>query len=387
MLRKSITKLFQRYSTKKVRIPKKLFSKTSKSDSRKWNKEFSKDPFVKKARSLDYRSRASFKLLEIETRYKLISKAKKILELGCFPGGWAQILQEHASKGSKILGVDLLATQKIPEKKGVNLKMIEGDIFKSKTLAKISEYFNGEPVNLVVCDVSPHFMGDLDTDHQSIVEMNLQVLNVSEKILATGGNLIIKTLNGTDEKKIFDLFQVNFKDVKRMKPSASRAKSAELYYIGLGYKLTDFWRKVGELKPEEKNMETIMELLPESVRLTPEEFKRAKTMMKYQIAHNEENKNEISNPLKNEFISKLTKEMKDENFIANNKKKPVYSMNDLADMYDKHCEESNYKYSYTKKLPRKFSGVVEEYEKAKPKLMLEIQELIEMNCKLIILFN
>jgi 23S rRNA (uridine2552-2'-O)-methyltransferase len=377
MLRRTFLNLFRNVSKHRT-ISRFCFSKSSKPHSRKWTKEFARDPFVKKARELDYRSRASFKLLEIETRFKLIKKAKRILELGCFPGGWTQILQEQASAGTKILGVDLLKTQKLPQRNEVTVKMIQGDVFKLETQSNISEYFQGNPMNLIVCDVSPHFVGDLDIDHHHISNMNLDVLNLCEKLLSKGGSLVIKTLHGTDEKKIYELFEVNFKNVKRVKPSASRAKSAELYYVCLGYKQTEFWKKVGDLNPKERTLEKMMELMPEKIRMNHDELNRIKTTFKYQLAHNQIEEESLNSKIQKDYFSELKKEMEEENFVKKNKKNPKYTVDDLSKMYEKFCEENNYKYSYMKKLPSTIDGVVEEYKKMLPKINEEIEEMLRI---------
>jgi 23S rRNA (uridine2552-2'-O)-methyltransferase len=380
MLRRTIS-LILRQSKQKSAIPKYFFSKqskTSKPHSRKWTKEFAKDPYVKKARNLDYRSRSSFKLLEIESRFKLITKSKRIIEIGCFPGGWSQILQEHAGNGTKIIGVDLLKTQKLPEKEGVEVKFIQGDALKHDVHAKISEYFKGQPVNLIVCDISPSFVGELDIDHHNISDMNIQVLSVCEKLLMIGGNLVIKTLHGTDERKIHDLFGVNFKSIRRVKPGACRAKSAEMYYVCFGYKNTEFWRKLSEIDPKERTVEKMMDLMPEHLKMTGEEIKRAKETLKYQLMHNLIDEKEMTNSIEKNLISELKVEMEKDNFVAKNKKEPVYTMDDLSDMYDKFCEENNYKYSYTIKLPKTLHEVKEIYEREKPFVMKEIQEMMEL---------
>ena len=382
MLRKRLAnfKLFS-IPKAKTRVSRLYFSnksKTSKPDSRKWTKEFSRDPFVKKSRELDYRSRASFKLLEIESRFKLISKAKRILEIGCFPGGWSQILQEHAKQNTHIIGVDLLKTKSLPPKKGVVVEFLQGDALSEVVQGKVTQKLEGHPAQLIVCDIAPNFMGDLDIDHHNISEMNIQVLGVCEKFLELGGSLVIKTLHGTDEKKIFDLFAVNFKTVRRVKPGASRARSAELYYVGLGYKNTDFWRRVADIPAKDRSLEQIMDLMPEHLKMTPQEIKRARETLKYQIAHDMLDESKVTSPMERQFISAVKQEMKQENFEAKNKKHPVYTLEDLADMYEKHCEEHDYKYTYMKKVPRTLTGMLEEYEQQKPAIMKEIQEMLEM---------
>jgi hypothetical protein len=163
----------------------------------------------------------------------------------------------------------------------------------------------------------------------------------------------------------------------RIKPSSSRAKSAEMYYYDTGFKCNDFWRKIGNIDKKELTFQKILEHLPENLQVSPEKFDQLKQNLKYSISHETIKEDDFSSSYEKQFISQVKQEMQNENFETKYKKNPVYTTEDIEDNYRMFCEENNYKYSYMHKLPKTLGEGILEYEKIKPSLMKEIEEMLE----------
>jgi len=196
----------------------------------------------------NYRSRAAFKLIEINHRYNVLKPGYKVLDLGCAPGGWTQIAVEKVnSVGNKplVLSIDRDPMVQVP-----GAYFMQGDIEDEMTRIKVKEFFNYENVDVVLSDMAPNFSGDRDMDHMEISVLNALTLKVCFHNLRTGGSLLMKSLNGAVEKSFFNFYKNFFKNFQRIKPSASRARSSEIFYLGTGFKLNEDYQKL--LKAQEK---------------------------------------------------------------------------------------------------------------------------------------
>ena len=362
------------------RKPVRLFSKTTKRKNRLWQQEFARDPFVKKAREMDYRTRSAFKLIEIDSRYKFIRKSKKILELGCFPGGWTQVLQEQAPYESTIVAVDILKTKKLITRNGVQVNFLEGDVFKENTKIEISKALGQGQADLVVSDMSPSFKGDLDLDHIEISEMNVRTLDFCETFAKIGATVLLKTLQGTDEKKTFEFCNLYFNKIHRIKPSASRAKSSELYYLGLGFKQNEFWHQVGQIPEKERTFERIYALLPENLKKNGEVLENLKQNLKENIMLEKIKEDDLTTEREKTFFREVSQEMKKENYSEKNKRDPIYSIDDLHKSYNDFCEQNNYRYSFMKFIPKTYSEMVDKYEEQRPQINQEMQDMVGHDC-------
>jgi 23S rRNA (uridine2552-2'-O)-methyltransferase len=201
-----------------------------KSSSKRWLDRQLNDPYVHAARSKGYRSRAAFKLLELDTKFKLLKKGARILDLGAAPGGWTQIAVERAGDTGKVVGMDILPMEPIP---GAILMQL--DMRDDKTPAILKELMGG-PADLVLSDMAAPTTGHRQTDHLRTVALLELALETAEDVLKPGGAFIGKAFQGGASGELLARIRKRFTDVKHVKPPASRAESVELYLVALGFK-------------------------------------------------------------------------------------------------------------------------------------------------------
>ena len=188
-----------------------------------------KDQYRKLAHEQGYRSRASYKLKEINKSYRIIGPGSYVLDLGCAPGGWTQVAKKISGNQGKVLGIDLSFVEEIP-----NAKIIKADIENIDVIDEINSYF-GKKVDSVICDLSPQVSGNWSVDHAIQISLNYSAVKVMEKVLKNKGNALFKVFDGEFSAEFFDFMKKKFIKTKRTKPKASRNPSSELYCICMGY--------------------------------------------------------------------------------------------------------------------------------------------------------
>jgi len=188
-----------------------------------------KDQYRKLAHEQGYRSRASYKLKEINKSYRIIGPGSYVLDLGCAPGGWTQVAKKISGNQGKVLGIDLSFVEEIP-----NAKIIKADIENIDVIDEINSYF-GKNVDSVICDLSPQVSGNWSVDHAIQISLNYSAVKVMEKVLKNKGNALFKVFDGEYSAEFFDFMKKKFIKTKRTKPKASRNPSSELYCICMGY--------------------------------------------------------------------------------------------------------------------------------------------------------
>ena len=188
-----------------------------------------KDQYRKLAHEQGFRSRASYKLKEINKSYRIIGPGSYVLDLGCAPGGWTQVAQKISGNQGKVLGIDLSFVEEIP-----NAKIIKADIENIDVIDEINSYF-GKKVDSVICDFSPLVSGNWSVDHAIQISLNYSAVKVMEKVLKNKGNALFKVFDGEYSAEFFDFMKKKFIKTKRTKPKASRNPSSELYCICMGY--------------------------------------------------------------------------------------------------------------------------------------------------------
>ena len=188
-----------------------------------------RDFYRKLAHKEGYRSRASYKLKELNQSYRIIGPGFYVLDLGCSPGGWTQVALELAGNKGKVMGVDTSYVEEIP-----NAHIIRGDIEDESIVELIFEYF-GRKVNAVICDLSPQVSGVWAVDHAKQIALNYAASKIVEHVLAYKGNALLKVFDGEYSNEFRDYIKKKFAKVQIRKPKASRKTSSELYYICLGY--------------------------------------------------------------------------------------------------------------------------------------------------------
>ena len=226
---KDHTKLGARHKAVRVKKTKKLTT-----SSKRWLDRQLNDPYVHEAKRLGYRSRAAFKLLELNKKYKFLKAHGRIVDLGAAPGGWTQVVLAHLDlKNPKnlVVALDLLAIDPaLPP--AICLQM---DFMDEAAPDKVKALLDG-PADIVLSDMSPSTTGHTSTDHLRIVTLVELALEFAEQVLAPGGTFVAKVFQGGTEKSLLDRLKQNFTKVHHAKPAASRKESAEMYVVALGFK-------------------------------------------------------------------------------------------------------------------------------------------------------
>jgi 23S rRNA (uridine2552-2'-O)-methyltransferase len=184
-----------------------------------------RDYFYKKAKDEGYRSRAAFKLKQINEKFKIITKGDAVVDLGAAPGGWLQVAKELS--GGKVVGVDILPIEKME-----GVETIKGDIRLDATVEKIRDKIKKEGADAVICDAAPNLTGNWSYDHARSIDLAISALECARKILKPGGKFAVKVFQGDLFPDFLDKVRQSFVKVKAFSPAASRAQSAEIYVIG-----------------------------------------------------------------------------------------------------------------------------------------------------------
>lgn len=205
-------------------------AKGRKISSTRWLERQLNDPYVAQAQALGYRSRAAFKLLQIDEKAKLLKPGGRVVDLGCAPGGWTQVAVEKAGAKGKVVGIDLQAVDPIP-----GAELLEMDFLDEAAPEKLKQLLDG-PADLVLSDMAASATGHPQTDHLRIMGLAEAALDYAEEVLAEGGGFVAKVLQGGSEKDLLDRLKRRFAKVRHVKPPASRSDSAELYVVATGFR-------------------------------------------------------------------------------------------------------------------------------------------------------
>lgn len=204
-------------------------AKGRKLGSTKWLERQLNDPYVKKAKAEGYRSRAAYKLLELDERFKFVRKARTIVDLGIAPGGWAQVVRKFSPKAS-VVGIDLLAIDPI---EGVTI--FEMDFMDDAAPDLLIEALGTKP-DLVLSDMAANTVGHQQTDHLRTMALVEAGAYFAIENLEKGGDFVAKVLAGGTDNELLTLLKKHFKTVKHAKPPASRKGSSEWYVVAQGFK-------------------------------------------------------------------------------------------------------------------------------------------------------
>jgi 23S rRNA (uridine2552-2'-O)-methyltransferase len=190
--------------------------------SNSWKIKQHRDQFFKKSKALGYRSRASFKLIEINKKYKFLKKNTNLLDLGSCPGGWSQVASQIITNG-RIMSIDLKDIEPIK-----NVKFLKGDIFEKKTKNEVIKYFNTN-LDVIISDMAADTTGSKSLDSIRTNQLCAEVINFSKDILKPKGVLVSKLFMGEDFIEVKNLAKSLFKKVNFFKPESSRRESKETY--------------------------------------------------------------------------------------------------------------------------------------------------------------
>lgn len=199
-----------------------------------WLERQLNDPYVAQAKRDGWRSRAAYKLIEIDERFKLLKPGMRVLDLGAAPGGWAQVAAKKVRaddpRGGRVVGIDLLEMDPIP---GVELSQM--DFLEPDAPERLKAMLGG-PADAVISDMAANATGHRQTDHLKIVALAELAAEFAIEVMAPGGFFLAKVLQGGTENELLARLKRAFTTVRHVKPAASRANSAELYVLATGFR-------------------------------------------------------------------------------------------------------------------------------------------------------
>lgn len=193
-----------------------------------WLERQVNDPFSQKARALGYRSRAAFKITEIDDRFHFLKPGARVVDLGLAPGGWTQMAIMRGV--THIVGVDLLPVDPLPP-----AQILQMDFTDPECAPKLIELLGGRP-DVVMSDMAPNTVGHRETDHLRIMGLIEAAMDFAMDVLKPGGTFVAKAFQGGGSAELFALLRRHFTDVKNVKPKASRQDSSELFMVATGFK-------------------------------------------------------------------------------------------------------------------------------------------------------
>lgn len=205
-------------------------SKRRTASSNRWLERQLNDPYVREAKAKGYRSRAAFKIVELDSKFRFFKKGARILDLGAAPGGWSQVAAARVGDTGKVVAADVLEMEPIP---GVEIFL--ADLTDPDVPAMLKEALGG-PADLVLTDMAAPTTGHRATDHLRTLALFEIALDVAEDTLKPGGAFVGKVFRGGATGELLARIKKMFADVKHVKPPASRAESVELYLVATGFR-------------------------------------------------------------------------------------------------------------------------------------------------------
>ena len=198
--------------------------------SRRWLERQLNDPYVHAAKAKGYRSRAAFKLIELDSKFHFLTKGARVLDLGAAPGGWSQVAIQRIGETGHVVAIDILEMDSIP-----GAQIFHGDLTDPGTTDRLREALGG-PADVVLSDMAASTTGHRATDHLRTTALLEAALDLANDVLRPGGIFIGKAFQGGATGDLLARIKKTFRDVKHVKPAASRAESVELYLVAQGFK-------------------------------------------------------------------------------------------------------------------------------------------------------
>lgn len=200
------------------------------SSSKKWLREHFDDAYVKQAQKDGYRSRASYKLLEVQEKDRIIRPGMTVLDLGAAPGGWSQVAARLVGDRGRVIASDILPMDSI-----AGVEFLEGDFTETAVMEQLLAMLDGAPVDLVISDMAPNMSGMNAVDQPRSIYLVELALDLARQTLRPGGDLLTKVFHGEGFDGLFKELRGSFKQVLTRKPAASRPRSRETYLLARGY--------------------------------------------------------------------------------------------------------------------------------------------------------
>ena len=198
--------------------------------SARWLERQLNDPYVAEARKRGYRSRAAFKLTQLDDRFHFLKNGARVVDLGCAPGGWTQVVVERCGRSARIVGIDLTEVEPIS---GADLMV--GDFLAEDAPQRLKTALGG-PADVVLSDMAAPATGHAKTDHLRVMALVEAAHPFAREVLAPGGAFVAKVLQGGTERDLLVALKRDFAKVSHVKPAASRSDSAEMYLVATGFR-------------------------------------------------------------------------------------------------------------------------------------------------------
>jgi len=200
--------------------------------SRRWLDRHFSDDYVRQAQERGYRSRAAFKLLEIQEKHQLVKPGQVVVDLGAAPGGWSQVARELVGPEGLVIALDILAMEPLP-----GVTFIEGDFREDEALRRLKDVLGNREVDLVLSDMAPNISGVAAVDQPRAMYLCELALEFASEALKPGGNFLVKVFQGVGSDAFLQEIRRRFSQVSVKKPAASRAKSREVYVLARNLKI------------------------------------------------------------------------------------------------------------------------------------------------------
>jgi 23S rRNA (uridine2552-2'-O)-methyltransferase len=197
--------------------------------SKQWMREHVTDPYVKLAQKEGYRSRAAYKLLEIDAKDHLFKPGTVVVDLGATPGGWSQVAAAKVGRGGKVIALDLLPLDPL-----AGVDFIQGDFREDAVLKQLEDMLHGNPVGLVISDMAPNISGVASADQARAMHLAELALEFALEHLTYEGSFLVKVFQGAGFEEFLKMMRSRFVRVVTRKPKASRDRSSEVYLLGSG---------------------------------------------------------------------------------------------------------------------------------------------------------
>lgn len=198
--------------------------------SKDWLREHEADEFVLRARREGFRSRAVYKLTEIDEKHRLLVPGQVVVDLGAAPGGWSQVASAAVGSKGKVIAVDILPMDPIP-----GVEVVLGDFTRDETLAEVRDALGGRPADLVISDMAPNLSGMKDVDQPRATYLVELALDLADQVLVKGGAFVAKCFEGEGINGLRAGLKERFRRTYNVKPKASRGRSREIYLVGRDY--------------------------------------------------------------------------------------------------------------------------------------------------------
>jgi 23S rRNA (uridine2552-2'-O)-methyltransferase len=199
--------------------------------SHRWMQEHVNDPYVKQAQKDGYRSRASYKLIELNEKDKLLRPGMLVLDLGSAPGGWSQVAGKIVGEKGRVIATDILPMDPVR-----NVDFIQGDFTEEAVFNQILEALAGRKPDLIISDIAPNISGIESADQASSIYLVELALDMARRVLKSKGNFVAKVFQGSGSEAYLKDLRSSFEKVSIRKPAASRPRSREIYVVAKGFK-------------------------------------------------------------------------------------------------------------------------------------------------------